>query len=280
MAANRFRFMDHDDTADVRAGDPAAGTPDAASSALEVSATRAAGVAAEIIRVEKVSFSWPAGPEVLRIDDLTIAAGEKVFLGGPSGSGKSTLLGLLGGVLRPQTGTIRVLGEDLVHMSNAERDRFRAEHVGLIFQMFNLLPFLSVEENITLACRFSDRRRAAAGLHGADVAAEAHRLLRQLGLDDAEMCRRPVEKLSVGQQQRVAAARALIGRPEIVIADEPTSALDADAQAAFLDLLLQQCEAHGTTLIFVSHDMSFAPRFDRVLALGDLNRASVAGGGS
>ena len=225
-----------------------------------------------IIQLKDLQFTWPAQhAPVLDIAELAVEAGERIFIHGPSGSGKSTLLGLLGGVLVPQRGSIRVLGSELNRMRPAERDRFRSDHVGFLFQLFNLVPYLSVIENVVLPCRFSARRRARAVTEGATPRDEAVRLLAHLDIEPALLGRR-VTELSVGQQQRVAAARALLGRPEIVVADEPTSALDADRQSAFLQLLLQECGAFGTTLLFVSHDRRLATHFSREIALPSVNR--------
>jgi len=224
------------------------------------------------VTLQGVEYAWPGQPPLLSIEALEVQAGETLFLRGPSGSGKSTLLGLLGGVLAPQRGTIRVLDTELTALSASARDRFRGEHIGFIFQMFNLIPYLSVRENVVLPARFS---RARSGrLHGAAPAAEAERLLRALGVGAAELIDRPVTQLSIGQQQRVAAARALLGRPELIVADEPTSALDYDAREAFLRLLLAECQALGSTLVFVSHDTSLAPLFARSIDLIALNRAA------
>lgn len=216
------------------------------------------------VRSSAVEFGWPGGPPILRLPELSIARGERVFVRGPSGSGKSTLLSLLSGVLVPTSGRIEILGQDLGALGAAGRDRFRGDHIGYVFQMFNLLPWLSVIENVTLPARFSRRRRERAG---PDARAEARRLLAGLGLGDASLERRRVSQLSIGQQQRVAAARALFGRPEILIADEPTSALDEESRAAFLDLLRSEGEAQSATLIFASHETSLANRFDRVIGL-------------
>ncbi|MBL8224097.1 MAG: ABC transporter ATP-binding protein [Chromatiales bacterium] len=222
-----------------------------------------------------VRYGWQPALPVVAIDELRIGHSERVFISGPSGTGKSTLLGLVGGVLVPQAGTVTILGTDLGALSTSGRDAFRAEHVGFIFQMFNLLPYLSVIDNVALPCRFSAVRwrRAVAGSGG--VPAEAARLLGRLGLDDPGLLRRPVTQLSIGQQQRVAAARALIGRPRLVIADEPTSSLDANARASFIDLLLAECRDAGSAVLFVSHDLSLAPHFDRRIALADVNRAQA-----
>lgn len=224
-----------------------------------------------IVELSRVRFAWTkAAPPVVDIEALRLARGERVFLRGPSGSGKSTLLSLLAGVVTAQQGTVRVLGRDLGALGGAERDRFRADHIGFIFQMFNLIPYLSVVENVTLPCGFSQPRRARAG---ASVEAEAVRLLEHLDMGGKDVLRRPVTELSVGQQQRVAAARALIGAPELVIADEPTSSLDADRRTAFLDLLFRECVREQAALIFVSHDASLAPLFDRSIEFSQLNRA-------
>ncbi len=230
--------------------------------------------AGPVVELSGVRFSWTENaPPVIDIETLRVERGERVFLHGPSGCGKSTLLSLLGGVSRPQAGTVRVLGQDLGALGGAARDRFRADHIGFIFQMFNLIPYLSVVENVTLPCGFSLRRRAGAARAGLSVEAEAVRLLAHLDMGDAGLQRRPVTALSVGQQQRVAAARALIGAPGLVIADEPTSSLDANRRAAFLDLLFRECARENASLIFVSHDAALAPLFDRSIALADINRA-------
>ena len=186
------------------------------------------------------------------------------------GSGKSTLLGLLAGIQTANHGTLEVLGQPLAQLSGRARDHFRAANLGYIFQQFNLLPFLSVLDNVTAALTFSSEKRAR--LQGSPEQ-EARRLLGELQLPD-EALHRPVHALSIGQQQRVAAARALIGQPELVIADEPPSALDADTREAFIRLLFDECRAAGASLLFVSHDQSLAPLFDRHLSLAELNRAA------
>lgn len=221
-----------------------------------------------LLELEALSYAWPGQVPCLDMGAFALEAGEQVFLHGPSGSGKSTLLNLLAGVLKPDSGDIRLLGHSLPSLSGAARDRLRADHIGLIFQQFNLIPYLSVLDNVHLPCRFSTRRRQRAG-HPVEA---AHRLLRHLDLD-AALWNRPAHALSVGQQQRVAAARALIGTPELVIADEPTSALDAERQAAFLDLLARECASAGAALVFVSHDRRLAAGFSREVALAELNRA-------
>jgi len=225
------------------------------------------------IALDAVRYAWPGKPPLLDIEQLTIARGERLFLRGPSGSGKSTLLGLLGGVLTPAAGTVRVLGTDLAGLGASARDRFRGDHIGFVFQMFNLIPYLSVVDNVLLPARFSRRRAERAARHGAP-AAEAARLLAALGLGDTALHARGVTELSIGQQQRVAAARALLGAPELLIADEPTSALDHDSRRQFLELLMAECREQGSTLVFVSHDTTLGTLFDRDLSLAELNRAA------
>lgn len=227
-----------------------------------------------LIELTELGFAWPGQAELLDIPSFTLQQGESLFLKGPSGSGKTTLLGLLGGVQKPGRGRIRLLGTDLGSLSAGAREHFRVDHTGYIFQQFNLLPFLSVAENVALPCHFSQLRRQRAEQRHGSVNQAASALLSHLGLVDPALQARRADSLSIGQQQRVAAARALIGQPELVIADEPTSALDSDARAAFLQLLFAECRAAGSSLLFVSHDQSLAPLFDRSLALSDLNRAA------
>lgn len=215
------------------------------------------------IAISNLAFRWrPADAFCLELANVTVDAGKSLFLHGPSGSGKSTLLNLIGGVLLPEHGSVSLLGQPLGQLSASRRDAFRADHLGFIFQQFNLIPYLSVLDNVLLPCRFSARRARRVS----EPEAEARRLLNALDLDPA-LLNRPAAELSVGQQQRVAAARALIGQPEILIADEPTSALDAERQAAFVELLLSEARLAGSTVVFVSHDLRLAAHFDHSLAL-------------
>jgi putative ABC transport system ATP-binding protein len=226
----------------------------------------------QALRITALEYRWPGQAGLcLDIPELGIAPGERVFLHGPSGSGKSTLLGLIGGVALPQAGTIEVLGQRLGELRSHGRDRFRADHVGFLFQQFNLLPWLSALDNVLLPCTFSARRKQRAA---PDPRRAAEALLGELDLE-RPLWHRAAAELSVGQQQRVAAARALIGRPELLIADEPTSALDAERQQIFIDLLLQECAAVGASLVFVSHDRRLAAHFDREIALAEINRAGA-----
>ena len=226
--------------------------------------------AGEAVACTDVRFAYPGGPLVLDIPSLVVARGRTVFVHGPSGCGKTTLLGLLAGVLRATAGTVRVLGTDLGTLSGARRDAFRAAHVGYVFQQFNLIPYLSAADNIALPCRLDAARRARLGAVPLDAA------VRDVAarLDIADLLDRPATALSVGQQQRVAAARALIAAPELVICDEPTSSLDADRREGFLRLLFASVRDAGATLLFVSHDPALAPLFDERLELPALNRAA------
>ncbi len=224
------------------------------------------------IDVQGLRFSYGSGPAVLDIPELRLQAEDRTFLFGPSGSGKTTLLGILAGVLKADAGEVKVLGKDLTAMSGAQRDAFRAEHIGYVFQMFNLIPYLSVLENIALPVRMNAARRARLG--GAGIEETARSLAEHLHIDHALGKR--VTELSVGQQQRVAACRALMGSPELIIADEPTSSLDYDRREAFLKLLFQECDRVGSTLVFVSHDRSLMDLFPQQVSLPDVNRAAVA----
>ncbi|MEL6662149.1 MAG: ABC transporter ATP-binding protein [Pseudomonadota bacterium] len=226
------------------------------------------------VSVGGLNFTWPgAASATLDIEQFEVQPGERVFLRGPSGSGKSTLLGLIAGVLEPQAGRIEVAGQNLPDLSAAARDRLRADRLGIIFQLFNLVPYLSVVDNVSLPLRFSKARRAA--VEG-PVDTEARRLLAALGLSDPDLLSRQVIDLSVGQQQRVAAARALIGGPDLIIADEPTSALDTHARDRFIELLSAEAAKTGAGLLFVSHDPSLAGHFERAVDLMEINRAIMS----
>ncbi len=224
-----------------------------------------------VVELQQLVFAWPDQAPTLEIPALTIRQGERVFIKGASGSGKSTLLGLLAGIQTATQGSVRVLDHALEALSGRARDRFRADHLGYIFQQFNLLPYLSVIDNVLCALQFSAHKRSRLDAAPRD---EAIRLLDALQLPE-RLRQQPVHALSIGQQQRVAAARALIGAPALVIADEPTSALDSDNRAAFIELLFAECARQGSTLIFVSHDPTLEPLFDRVAPMQTLNRRCV-----
>ena len=221
---------------------------------------------AAILSLDAVRFRWP-GPAAftLSVPQFDIAPGEKVLLLGESGSGKSTLLSLICGTMVPDTGTVTVAGTNLKALSGSQRDRFRAETIGVIFQQFNLLPFGTVIDNILLPLRFAPKRRKRV----TDPQKEAANLCTALGLPDGLLTVKS-STLSVGQQQRIAVARALIGNPDLIVADEPTSSLDANSQSNFLDLMFGQLSASGTSLLMVSHDPRLSDRFDRVIEMSDI----------
>jgi putative ABC transport system ATP-binding protein len=234
------------------------------------------GTPLQALQLRGVHYAYPgATAPTLDLEALSLSCGERLMLRGPSGCGKSTLLSLAAGVLLAQQGSVELMGRGWAALSAAQRDAHRVDHVGYIFQQFNLLPYLGVLDNVLLPCRLSKRRRLQAmALHGS-IEAAAAALLDALELP-AAVHRRPASELSVGQQQRVAAARALIGQPDVVIADEPTSALDEDRREAFMRLLLQAHGRGGSALLFVTHDGRLAHHFDRVVDLPRINRATQA----
>ena len=226
----------------------------------------------DALALDDVRFRWSGRTSFrLCVPTFRLEPGERVLLLGESGSGKSTLLSLICGVVTADSGRVAVEGVDLSTMRPAVRDRFRAERIGVIFQQFNLLPYARVSDNILLPLSFAPERRRRAGNAGA----EAARLCAALGLPD-DVLAVPAGRLSVGQQQRVAVARALIGRPPLIVADEPTSALDAATQDGFLGLLFGQTAEAGSSLLMVSHDERLGARFDRVVRLEDIATAERA----
>lgn len=229
-----------------------------------------------IVQMENVEFAWRVDAKpVLAIRDFSIPRGEHVFLQGPSGSGKTTLLSLIAAVLSPQKGEIVIDDQPLASLRRSQRDQFRVDRIGLVFQQFNLLPFLSVADNVQLSCRFSSDRKQRACQDGRTLDQETDRLLSAMHLSPDDIRHRTTAQLSVGQQQRVAVARALIGQPPLIIADEPTSSLDSDSRQAFLDLLFSEVNSAGSTLLFVSHDSTLANSFDRCIDLTEINTAST-----
>ncbi|MEV8468121.1 ATP-binding cassette domain-containing protein [Fluviibacterium sp. DFM31] len=225
------------------------------------------------LQIDNLEYRWPGAPSnTLAIGSLHLKAGETLFLHGPSGCGKSTLISAIAGVVDLPEDAVRVGSQDMGRLRGGARDRFRVDHLGMIFQVFNLVPWLSALENVLLPCTFSQRRHDRAG--GAPATA-AQTLLDELGLDGPVVASKPASSLSVGQQQRVAAARALIGAPDLILADEPTSSLDEAAKVIFVDLLVRECARSGTALVFVSHDRGLEQHFDRSVDFRDLNRLGV-----
>jgi len=224
----------------------------------------------KLVDINDLRFRWSEqSADLLNINQLSVEKTQHVFIQGSSGSGKTTLLNLLCGINTPSSGSINVLGENLGTLSSQKRDQFRGNHLGVIFQQFNLLPFLTVKENIQLPCRFSKARSEKAG----NIFDEVLRLLDALDLSES-LANKKVNELSAGQQQRVAACRAMIGSPEIIIADEPTSSLDTLNRDRFLTLLFEEASRHEGTIVFVSHDPSIAGHFSQVIDLAELNKGA------
>lgn len=201
---------------------------------------------------------------VLRIDSFTLRQAEQVALVGESGGGKTTLLNVIAGITQPDAGSVRVDNVELTRLSEPARDRFRAERIGIVFQTFNLLPAFSALENVLLGMSFS----------GKVDKAFARQLLEQVGLSH-RLQHRPAQ-LSVGEQQRVAVARALANRPRLMLADEPTASVDTAHQQNILQLLRAACDEFKVSLLLVTHSLEVAGQFPRVERLKDFNRPEVA----
>jgi putative ABC transport system ATP-binding protein len=220
----------------------------------------------ETIRLDSLRFYWSKVADFkIYIPKLEIGRGEKVLLLGESGSGKTTLLSLICGFLSPISGDIFLNEQKLNDLKANKKDQFRSDNIGIIFQQFNLLPYANVIDNITLPLYFSKNRDSRVTNHRE----AALNLCRSLQLSESTIVMQ-ANKLSVGQQQRVAVARALIGNPSLIIADEPTSSLDASTQKKFLDLMFRQIEEHKSTLLMVSHDSSISNYFDRTINIKDI----------
>ena len=228
------------------------------------------------LQIEDLKFGYTgSGGFHLCVPLLTLKAGTTCLLLGPSGSGKSTFLSLLAGVLTPERGRIALAGQDMSQLSGARMDKFRGTHIGFIYQTLNLIPWLSVRENIALGLAFAPQRRARLKASLGDTIAD---FMMQLDLDAGALGEQPAGLLSLGQQQRVAAARALVGAPDLVLADEPSSALDDANTEKFFDLLMAGLDRQRQVLLVVSHDSRLAPHFDRVINMEDLTKESAIGG--
>lgn len=223
----------------------------------------------ELINLRHLSFSYPKKEPALVIENFSMDVGEKLFLYGPSGCGKSTLLNLIAGTLEAQTGELHVCGRDMARLTSSGRDRHRGEHIGYIFQSFNLINYLTVYENVMLPAIVSREKGSAS-----DVNKQASELIEHLGL--TAFRDQKAGQLSIGQRQRVAAARALVGLPKLIIADEPTSSLDEANTEAFMQLLLEQANLRKLGILFVSHDKRLERYFDRSVELPQINQASLS----
>ena len=213
------------------------------------------------IAASHLSFSY-AGKATLDIPQLVVKPGSHTLICGESGCGKSTFLNLVSGVLKGYSGSLQVAGTELSTLNGAERDRFRAEKMAVIFQQFNLIPYLSVRDNVTLGLRLRKQKWDVSRLD--EILAH---------LQIAAFADERAVNLSHGQQQRVAAARAVMGKSPLILADEPTSALDDKNARLFLDLLFREAAEHESTVVVVSHDLRYKKRFDQVIDLAILNRA-------
>ncbi len=204
---------------------------------------------------ENVAESAP----VLGFRELHIGAGERVALTGESGSGKTTLLNMLSGLLVPDVGEVRIDGTNIAALSEAQRDRFRAANIGYVFQTFHLLQGYTVQENVELGALFA---------RGHQEAGRAAFLLESVGLEHRR--RHLPNQLSVGQQARVALARALMNKPRVLLADEPTGALDPETGRQVLALLLDSAQQYGITMVCATHDPGVAAAFDKIVRVEDL----------
>ena len=219
-----------------------------------------------IIKIESLNFYWSKKSNFkIFVPSLEIKKGEKVLLLGESGSGKTTLLSLICGFLNPLSGSISINGNTINKLSSKTKDEYRADNIGIIFQQFNLLPYANVVDNVLLPLYFSQARSK----NIVNKRAAVLELFKQLRLPD-DIAQYKASNLSVGQQQRVAVARALIGNPSLIIADEPTSSLDTNAQQLFLDLMFKQISENNSTLLMVSHDKSLSNRFDRQININEI----------
>ncbi len=221
-----------------------------------------------VIHLSNIRFRYSTqAKDILNIENLQVYEGKHLFIQGSSGSGKTTLLNIITGINQASSGDVKILGKSLQKMSVIQRDQFRVDELGVIFQQFNLLPYLSLLENVQLPCWFSKQRKHLAG----NTSQMAKRLLNELDIPE-NLFNKAVNTLSTGQQQRVAMARALIGQPKIIIADEPTSALDSNNRKRFLDLLFLEADKQGSTVVFVSHDSYMAQYFPHKIELSEINR--------
>ena len=227
------------------------------------------------INVEDLFFKYnPNSNFSLSINNLSIDSHSHMFIEGPSGCGKTTLLNCLTGLIKPNRGCINILGTDITTLKASELDRFRADHFGIIFQLFNLIPYLNVIENIALPCSFSKTKRDRTLTQAPSIESAAKSLANDLNIND-DLWNKNVQQLSIGQQQRVAIARALIGTPDIIIADEPTSALDEINKQTFIEALLNETKKRHSTLLFVSHDTSNKHRFNATYELTTGNHVTI-----
>jgi putative ABC transport system ATP-binding protein len=224
------------------------------------------------IRAVDLAFAWPKQKPLYSDVSFELYPGQKLLITGPSGCGKSTLLNLLAGVVEPSSGSIWIHEENIHDLSASAKDQLRGEQMGFIFQQFNLLPYLSVRDNILLPAHLFAKRQASAIAQFGSLDHALRYYMNHLGLS-TDLENQAAHRLSIGQQQRVAAARAFMGKPSIVIADEPTSALDEANQAQLLKLFFALANEQQTALLMVSHDPRLSPYFDRQLQLAEMGQS-------
>ena len=225
-------------------------------------------VSPPLVEAEQLGFAYDTDSFQLNLASLTIAAGETVAIVGPSGCGKTTLLHLIAGILKTQTGQLRVLGSEVSAMSDDRARDFRLQRIGMVFQSFELLDYLNVLDNILLPVRIGSGVSLSCAIRE-----RARQLATQMGI--ADKLSRPISRLSQGERQRVAVARALLLRPPLLLADEPTGNLDPNNKGRVLSLLLDYAAEEGAGLITVTHDSTLLDRFSRVLDFSTLNRAEA-----
>lgn len=221
---------------------------------------------ANAITINNLMFNYQEHQVTLNIPEFNVSVGETVFIHGESGSGKSTLIKLLAGLRSPSSGKVEILSTDLSSLSAPQRDKFRAQNVGVVYQQFNLIPYLSAVDNVLLAAKLSK-----VGLSEPRVS--AREALLNLHLRERDI-NQPAYQLSIGQQQRVAIARAMITKPRLLLVDEPTSALDQENTTTFVNQLLSQANELNSAIVCVSHDMSYADSFQRQVSFEVLNQAT------
>ena len=219
-----------------------------------------------IVKIESLRFQWSKNNNFkIFVPKLEVGRGKKVLFLGESGSGKTTLLSLICGFLEPLSGSISINDKIISNLTSTNKDAYRSDNIGIIFQQFNLLPYANVIDNIILPLYFSKQRSKKVE----NKINAAMTLCDQLRLPES-ILNQKASNLSVGQQQRVAVARALIGSPSIIVADEPTSSLDTEAQELFLDLMFDQISKNSSTLLMVSHDKSLTNYFDQVIDINEI----------
>ena len=222
-----------------------------------------------MIQIRGLNFTYPGGTFHLQIPDFQVQQGEKLAVIGPSGSGKTTLLNLVSGIVAPEPGDIEVAETTVSALNDAERRDFRIRNIGFVFQDFELLDYLNVLDNILHPYRISRALQL-----DSEVRERAALLAAQMDIDDK--LKRRTEDLSQGEKQRVAICRALLPGPRLLLADEATGNLDPRNKGRILDLLFEAVDAHGATLLAVTHDHELLPRFDRVVDFADFHLTAAA----